>query len=129
MPDTSKGAEAALLAADSARLKAMVASDAKALDGLFHGDLRFIHSTGVIDSKDSYLEKMRAGSAYKVAERRDVAVNVRGDVAWLTGGVHLGIQRGTNPRTDLELRYVSVWVQDGGKWKLHAYCSTPAPKA
>ena len=72
MQEKVSTSESALLAQDQVRLNAMVKGDHKTLDGLFHSGMKFTHSNGMLDTKQVYVEKIKAGSAYVVAERRDV---------------------------------------------------------
>jgi Domain of unknown function (DUF4440) len=52
----------AVLAADSTRTAAMVDRDLGALDALIADDCRYVHSTGVVDTKRSYLDKLADGT-------------------------------------------------------------------
>src|ERR1043166_4048976 len=47
---------AAVRAADDARLAAMKAADRTRLDAIYSDDLRYVHSSGKIDNKASYLQ-------------------------------------------------------------------------
>lgn len=49
-------------AADARRIAAMVAGDLATLRDLIADDCRYVHSTGVSDTKDSYLASMESGS-------------------------------------------------------------------
>jgi ketosteroid isomerase-like protein len=49
-------------AADERRIAAMVAGDLDTLRELIAEDCRYVHSTGVGDTKDSYLASMESGS-------------------------------------------------------------------
>ena len=47
-----------ILALEQRRFKAMCAGDVGALDELLHRDLKYTHSSGVVDSKASYLRAL-----------------------------------------------------------------------
>lgn len=48
--------------ADARRTAAMVAGDLATLRELIAGDCRYVHSTGISDTKDSYLASIESGS-------------------------------------------------------------------
>jgi hypothetical protein len=52
----------AVLAADQARTKAMVDRDLDTLDALIEDGCRYVHSTGAVDTKESYLAKLADGT-------------------------------------------------------------------
>ncbi len=55
------GAHADVYAAEERRTKAMVEGDLAALAVLIDDDCRYVHSSGAVDTKASYLEKLQAG--------------------------------------------------------------------
>ena len=52
-----------LLALEARRTRAMVDGDVETLDSLLLDGCRYVHSNGLIDSKETYLEKLRSGTA------------------------------------------------------------------
>ena len=48
-------------AAEERRTRAMAASDVAALAEFIDDDCRYVHSSGAVDTKASYLEKLRLG--------------------------------------------------------------------
>lgn len=97
--------------AEDARYAAQTSNDFAAMDRLFGADLVYVHSSGVVDSKASYLEVMRSGSTrYRSMRRREVTVRTYGCVAVLTGTADFEItSRGQD--LSLQLRFLSAWVK------------------
>ena len=61
---------------------------------------------------------------YRNAERLDAVVESNGDVAWLRGRLRfLMTRKGADVQTDN--RFLSVWIKEGGAWKMAAFASTP----
>ena len=54
-------AHAGVYDAEERRTRAMVDGDVAALAALLAEDCRYVHSSGAVDTKASYLEKLRAG--------------------------------------------------------------------
>ena len=54
-------AHAEVLAAEERRTRAMVDGDVAALAVLIDDDCRYVHSSGAVDTKTSYLEKLQSG--------------------------------------------------------------------
>ena len=75
-----------ILGLEDQRLGAMVARDFAALEKLVHGDLLYTHSSGVTDTKASWLESMKSGKTrYKSASCSDRQVRFFGEVALVRG--------------------------------------------
>jgi hypothetical protein len=66
-PDTLR---AGVLAADDARIAALTSGDAEALAEWLADDLRYVHSFGSVDTKDSFLELVRSGTSRHTAAGR-----------------------------------------------------------
>jgi hypothetical protein len=117
-----------ILALEQRRFKAMCAGDAGELDQLLHADLKYTHSSGVVDSKASYLRGVRE-------KQWDYQrVNSSGEIVSIYRGaalVHCRLQ------IDLKVKDVpkavdsialTVWVEDEGRWQVAAVHSTANPK-
>jgi len=55
-------AHAEVYAAEERRTRAMVDGDVAALAELIDDDCRYVHSSGAVDTKASYLEKLQSGA-------------------------------------------------------------------
>jgi len=104
---------------------ALTKSDADALAELYDDTLIYTHSNGKVDTKASYIKAIKSGAThYQSMKREDIKVSVYDKTAVVTchWEVHMGAQ-GTKI-TDLNARYVHVYVQQSGGWKLVAHEST-----
>ena len=71
-----------ILALEDKRFGAMIARDFKALEAMLHGDLLYTHSSGVTDTKATWLQSMQSGKTkYKSVNCTDRKVRVIGEVA------------------------------------------------
>src|SRR3954468_9846490 len=115
-------AVAAVLRADQARLAAMMAGDGAALGRLMSDQLRFVHSDGRIESKTDYVKNMLAGdTAYADAKTSDVeAVKASGDIMILIGAQHMRKRLGPT-WSEINLRYMAIWRNEGGTWRMFAW--------
>lgn len=110
----------AVLAADEARLAAIVACDIEALDRLVRHELVFVHNDGRREGKAAFLEHTRSGRVrYRAIARGETDVRVSGDVAILCARAELDVTVAGEPRTS-PLRYMSVWTRGASGWRLLA---------
>jgi ketosteroid isomerase-like protein len=128
---TTRGAddEAAVLAADDARIKALTGGDFAALAERLADDLRYVHSTGSVDTKASFLELVRSEkSRYTRYEPRERVVRFPAPgIALDSGRARLVVETADGP-VDAEFHYLAGWRHDAGGWKLFAWQSARAPK-
>ncbi len=112
--------------AEAARLAAMRANDAEALQGLLAEDLVYLHSGGERDTRASYLAALREGRLeYRPdLDIQETAIEVAGDEARvsarMTGGVLIeGTERRLNSLT------LCVWRRADGVWRLARFEAKP----
>ncbi len=117
----------AVLGADDARLLALTQGNFEACARLLSENLVFAHSSGRVDGKRTYVEALYSGK-YLFADRSDAVVYERGDAAWMVGRIRQQVVRGGQQR-DIDARFLSVWVVEGGLWRMTAYAATPIPDA
>ena len=112
---------------DDERYAAMLAGDAATLDRLLDPELRYTHSSGVVDSKASYIEGVRAKRwEYQSIDRSEETILVRGEVALVFNRFRASIRIGGASK-ELDNRMLAVWGKRGsGAWRLLAIHSTPA---
>lgn len=117
-------AVATVLRADQARLAAMMAGDGAALGRLMSEELAFVHSDGRVESKADYVKNMLAGdTAYEGAKTSGVQPKqVAPDVIVLIGAQEMRKRLGAT-WSDIKLRYLAVWRQEGGTWRMYAWQS------
>jgi hypothetical protein len=133
MTDTNPASPAGhdeILEADARRYRALIAADADAAGELLHEDLLYVHSSGVVDTKTSYLAALGSGTRYRAAHLGESTVRRYGDVAMIHGTVTLEAEVGGVPRV-LPIDFVNVWVLGSGGWQMVHWQSTliPAPAA
>jgi hypothetical protein len=114
----------AVLRADQARLAAMMAGDGKVLAALMSDELRFVHSDGRIETKDSYVKNLLAGdTAYADAKTSDVqALKPAPDIVVLIGAQEMRKRLGPT-WSEIKLRYMAIWRNEGGTWRMFAWQS------
>jgi hypothetical protein len=119
-------------AADDERVAATIAADPARLDAIFSDQLHYAHSNGVIDSKAAYIGSLTSRrSVYESVEyvQRDFVPAGPGVV--LMKGRALVRAGSTTQRNLLDLNFLAVWREEGGKWRFLAWQSSrnPAPTA
>lgn len=124
---------ATVRAADDERIAAMLAADPVRLDALLSDQLHYAHSSGFIDTKASFIESLAGRHViYESAEyvQRDFIPAGPG-VMLMKGRARFMAGRGAE-RTLLDLNFLAVWREEGGRWRFLAWQSSrnpsPAPK-
>jgi ketosteroid isomerase-like protein len=119
--------EKEILGLEEQRFKAMIARDFAGLDKLVHAELLYTHSSGVTDTKASWLESMKSGKVkYQSASCSERQVKFFGDVALVRGKAAIEAEIGGQPRT-LKLLFLNAWVRTPQGWKFAAWQSCPQP--
>ena len=117
----------AVLAAEDRRYQAMLDADLATLEELLADALSYAHSSGVRDTKDEYLAKVRSG--YYVYRRIDhpvERVEVVGGTAIVVGRMTADIEVTGVPKT-IDNLALAVWTRTSGAWRLLAYAPTSLP--
>lgn len=102
------------------RYAAMVAGDVNTLERLLDDELVYMHSSGIADSKESYLRGLREGVwDYQRVGRTEQAVKLTGDTGLVFNRLAISIKvRGV--QKELDTRALAVWVRRAGGWRLVA---------
>lgn len=123
---------AAVQAADDARVAAMTSPDREKLSAIFSDELRYAHSTGVVDTKTSFIEVLLKGTTKYLAidyVERKFTFPAPG-IALMTGSAKLkiGTEAGTMEPT---LAFLAVWKLEGSQWRFLAWqsCKLTPPGA
>ena len=122
--------DAGVLAAQKDRLQLMVKSDLDGLGKLLPDDYTYTHASGVVDSKASLLESIKAGRLkYKAFDPGQPRVRVYGDTAVLTGTATVQVDSATIGPAPFQILFTDVYVRKAGRWQPVAWQSTrpPAP--
>lgn len=122
-------AAAGARAVEEARRQAMLDGKLLTLADLLSDTLAYTHSTGVQDSKQSYLEQLSSGALrYEALEFVAPVIRVLGPVALVSALMKATVQRGGN-RRDVASSYLAVWESTPAGWKLQAVQATPLAAA
>ena len=115
---------AAVLRADEARLAAMMAGEGAALGRLMSEELAFVHSDGRIESKADYVKNLLAGdTAYAEAKTSGVrTMEPAPGVVILIGAQDMRKRLGP-AWSEVKLRFMAVWRNEGGTWRMVAWQS------
>ena len=123
---------AALAAADDARVAATKSADREKLTAIFSDDLRYAHSSGTVDTKQTYIESLTSGRTKYLAldyDERAFTFPAPG-IALMSGRAHVKVANATG-EVDMVLSFLSVWHEENGHWRFLAWqsCKLPAPAA
>jgi Domain of unknown function (DUF4440) len=123
--------EKAVLAAVETWRQAMLTKDPAKFDQVFHPALSYGHSIGLVENKTQATDHvLKSTTIYKAVDLTDTKVNVRGDVAVVTGKAHYEKHPKAAPVLHQNLVVLSVWVKAARGWQMIARQSTePNPAA
>src|SRR6185295_10286343 len=123
---------AAVRAADDQRVAATLAADGTKLGTVLSDELRYAHSSGLVDTRTSYLQSIVSGrTKYHVIqfEERNFTFPAPA-IAVESGRVHM---KATSPagESDSIFSFLAVWREEKGEWRFLAWQSCklqpPAP--
>ena len=116
-----------ILALEDKRYAAMCDDDFAALEAMLHDELLYTHSSGLTDTKATWLASLRSGKTkYKSAACSDRKVRLAGDTALVTGRAAIEAEIKGQPRS-LRLVFLNAWTKTPKGWKFIAWHSTPQP--
>ncbi|MGW3375988.1 nuclear transport factor 2 family protein [Streptomyces hydrogenans] len=121
-------AEASIRALEDARYAAVIAGDVDAFTSLAHPELAYTHSNALVDTLETYQDKLRSG--FYVYHRIDHPVDriiVTGNTAVVIGEMHADITAG-GVRKTLANRSMAVWIREQDRWLLLGYQPTVLPE-
>lgn len=115
------GDEAGLAAAVEALRVAIVKADKAKLEELAHDKLAYCHSSGKLETKAEYVAAYTSGkSTYNSLTLGDHQNIVAGNNGIARHTFAAEIDRGGGKVDNIKIGVTSVWVKDGGNWKLLA---------
>jgi ketosteroid isomerase-like protein len=121
---------AAARAADDERLAATKAGDPARLNAIFSDDLRYAHSSGKVDTKTSYTRSLTTHSTvYESFDYLERNFKVAGPGIVLMSGRVVIHSRNDGQPVVLDLNFLAVWREEGGRWRFLAWqsCKNPPP--
>ena len=120
--------EEEIRAAEKGWAEAVVSLDFGALEKIYHQDLIYAHSSGVIETKSEYMGKLRSGrQKYDVIEHHETKIVSQGDGAVTHSIVTMKGQNSAGP-FDNRLMLIHAWFKIGGSWRLAAHQTTQLEK-
>lgn len=118
-----------VLALEEQRRVAMLAGDVPALRALCAADLRYVHSSGTVDSGDSLLAKLTSRQlVYAQLAFEQLEVTATADAGLVSGVLRGEVLRAGAPAR-IAARYLAVWLRREGVWQLAAFQGTALPVA
>jgi ketosteroid isomerase-like protein len=116
-----------IAALEDARYRAMIAGDLEGLARSLSDRLTYTHSNAHVESKAEYIASVGKGvfkyRDIKIAERQ---IRAAGGAVLVTGRITIDILLDGQPKM-LQSRFLNVWVEEGGDWRMIAWQSTPIP--
>lgn len=119
-----------LRAADDERVAAIIAADPARLDAILSDELHYAHSNGAIDTKAAFIGSLTSRrTVYKSFEYVQHRFIPAGPGVVLMTGRAL-IRAGSPDRQNvLDLNFLAVWREEGGRWRFLAWQSSRNPPA
>ena len=115
-------------AAERALYDAMIALDYPALRQILSPALVYIHSTGVAESREQYLDGLVEGLyEYEKIDSHGTRLRIEGNVAILNGIVDMLVGARGKPKDLIHLLFALVWIREGERWQLEFRQATRIP--
>lgn len=126
------GRVALLVAADAERLDAMKSADKARLAAVLSDELHYAHSSGTVDTKQSFIEALTSGRTKYLAfdyTERAFTFPAPG-IALMKGRAKLRVA-GAGGEKEMPISFLAVWRAEDGRWRFLAWqsCRLPAPGA
>ena len=119
---------AAVKAADKFRIEAVRTGDREKLNTIFSDDLRYAHSTGVVDTKVSFIDVLSSKKTKYLGydyEEQTFTFPAPG-IALMAGRAHVKAEA-DGKLMDSVLSYLAVWREENGQWRFLAWQSCKLP--
>ncbi len=118
------GNGAAVIALDKQRMTAMAEKNLDALNQLIGDDLIYTHSSARMDTKQSLIGAMTAGTTvYTSVVPSAVVAQDLGDTVVLTGIADISVMSGGKPNS-FQVRFSDVWAKRASGWQMVTWQST-----
>ncbi len=110
-------------AAENEWLTGITKNDFRKLERVLADDLIYLHSSGVMDSKKSYIASLQSGKQkYSSGKINDMKVRVYGSTAVINGDARFEFVTDGKPGK-AHLKYTHVFVKGGKGWQLVSHQS------
>jgi ketosteroid isomerase-like protein len=115
----SAGEREVLTALDGMK-EALLKRDRATLEGIFHPDLTYSHSSATVENKTQAIARIMDGLGWEAIELADTSVRLQGNVAIVNGKADLHQRYKDKPTTVIKLLILTVWVKGPQGWQLIA---------
>lgn len=121
-----------LAAADKERVDAMKSADREKLAAVLSDELHYAHSSGAVDTKQSFIEALTTGRTKYLAldyEKRAFTFPAPG-IALMSGRAKLRVANAAG-EMEMPVSFLAVWREENGRWRFLAWqsCRLPVPGA
>jgi ketosteroid isomerase-like protein len=128
-PVASKTSQAAkeVMATEEARTAALDHSDVAALERIMADDITYIHASGKVDTKSSYLDAIRSGQLHYFSwQPKNLQVRVLGNGAAINGEYTVRVTDSRVQPTpfNINIFILTVYARRDGRWQQIAWQST-----
>ena len=118
---------AAVMAAEQARCKALVAHDLTALRAIVAPDYQHVHGNGHVEDYAAYFKFLESSVKYRNVDRENLTVRLYGVTAVMSGVLKCTAVMG-DKEISVSIMLLQVWVETDGRWRLAAYQGTSLAK-
>lgn len=116
-----------VMATEQARVAALDASDVPALERIMADDVTYVHASGKVDTKTSYLAAIRSGQLHYISwAPKSLQVRVAGDAAVINGeySVRVTDSRVQPDPINIGIFILEMYARRDGRWQQIAWQST-----
>ena len=115
---------APIVAAEERRRAALNGNDAEALATVLSDDLVYIHSNGLAEGREAYLDRVRSGPGrYQNLTVANFTVRRNGSSAICDGQVSFEYAVPNHRPVVVKAHFLAVWKEEAGDWRLAGYAS------
>ncbi len=115
-------------AAEMNWLKGITTNNFPLLEKVLAEDLHYLHSTGVVDTKVSYIKSMSSGKQkYASGKINDLKIRVYGSAALINGDANFEFVTDGKPGK-ARLKYTHVFAKTAKGWQLVSHQSLKVPE-
>jgi Domain of unknown function (DUF4440) len=115
---------------EEARVTALDNGDVATLDRILAEDIRYVHASGMVDTKATFLDAIRSGKLHYIEWHPNrLHVRVLGDTALVEGGYAVRVSDTRMQATpfNINILVLSVYARRDGRWQQVAWESTRDP--
>jgi hypothetical protein len=126
-PMADQKSAASVAAAEKERTTALEHGDVAAVEKILGDDLTYVHASGKVDSKASYLAAIRSDELHYISwQSKTMHVRPLGEAAVIDGEYLIRvIDRRVKPDPfDVNIFFLGVYAQRDGRWQMVAWQST-----